>query len=257
MPPLADLQHRMVRALLDADIRGLPPLAPTAIPAEAAFGVHRNTVLSVLAKALRLTFPTVNTLVGEAFFDQAAEAYGIDHPPTQARLAVYGEAFPAFLEGYDLASGLVYLGDVARLDLAIDWTLIAPDACVRRHVVIDEAVCLALPISLTVLSLSYPADSIRAALDTGDDQTLASIDLAPQPRFVAVWRVGREAAVLALGQVAGLFLAAGLDGATADEALAAAFAAAAPQDALRAIQAEVFAARFAQITPIRLEDTTS
>jgi len=257
VPPLAELQHRMARAILGADVGGLPPLAPSPIPAKAAFGVHRNTVLSGLTKALRLTFPTVDALVGEAFFDQAAEAYVADHPPRHARLAVYGEAFPAFLEGYDLAAGLVYLGDVARLDLAIDRALNAPDADVRRHVVIDARVSLALPVSLTVLPLSYPADVIRAALDAGDDEALAAIDLVPQPRFVAVWRVGREAAVLALGQAAGLFLASILTGAATDEALAAAVAAATPPEALRAIQTEVFAARFAQIIQIRHEDTTS
>jgi hypothetical protein len=232
-------------------------LAQTAISAEAAFGVHQNTVLSVLTKALRLTFPTVDSLVGEDFFDQAAQAYVAGHPPKQARLALYGASFPVFLEGYDLARALVYLGDVARLDLAIDRTLIAPDALVRRHVVIDEGVWLALPQSFTVLALTYPADMIRAALDVGDDEMLASIDLVPQTRFVGLWRVGREVAVLALSQSAGRFLTTLLAGSSAEDALAVAFAAAPPKETLQAIQTEVFAGRFAQITQIRPEDSTS
>jgi hypothetical protein len=255
--PLAELQRRMTQAILRADICGLSPLVKTAIPVEAALGVHRDTISSVLAKVLRLTFPTVDTLVGEAFFDQAAEAYAADHPPRQARLALYGEDFPTFLEGYDLAGGLVYLGDVARLDLAIDRALIAPDASVRRHVMIDDGVCLALPLSLVVLSLRFPADTIRAALDAGDDETLAGLDLVPQTRFVAVWRVGRQAAVRPLSPPAGAFLGAILGGATAEDALTEAFATDTPRGALRAIRTEVLAARFAQITPIRDEDALS
>jgi hypothetical protein len=227
-----------------------------AIPAEAAFEVHRNTVSSVLAKALRLTFPTVDTLVGQAFFNQAAEAFVAVHPPRQARLAAYGEGFPAFLEAYDLARSLVYLGDVARLDRAIDQALTAPPANVRRQVILDERVCLGLPLSLAVLALRFPADVIRAALDLGDDETLATIDLEPRRRFVAVWRDGRRAVVRPLGPSAGLFLGAILRGASADEALTAAFAADPPQDALRSIQTEVFAASFAHISPIHLEDST-
>ena len=251
---LAELQHRMAGALLIGGPDDLPPLARGPIPHEAAFSVHRNTVFGVLCNALRLSFPVVSELVGEAFFDQAATAYVTEQPPRRARLSAYGAGFPDFLEFYSPALDLAYIGDVARLDLAVGRALIAPDDGVRRHIAIDAGVSLAVPISLIVLSLSFPADLIRAGLDGGDDQALGAIDLTPRPRTVAVWRAGRQAIVRPLDPAAGIFLALVLDGATSDQALAAVFAIYAPQAALQAIQAEVFAAPFAHITQTRSED---
>jgi hypothetical protein len=256
MPPLADLQRQMARALLHGTDTGMPPTAAAPVPADAAFGVYRDTVLSALATALRLTFPTVDRLVGEAFFDQAACAYAGEAPPRRARLAAYGESFPVFLQAYAPTQGLVYLSDVARLDWAIAQALLAPDHGVRRSLAIEETIFLALSVSLTVLDLRFSADLIRAALTDDDDPALAAIDLAPRPRCVAIWRDGRTAVVQPLSRPAGLFLAALLSRSTPDEALAAACAQASPQGALWAIQAEVFAARFAEITHIRSEEET-
>ena len=256
MPPIADIQRRMARALLHGTDAGMPPTAAAPVSACAAFQVYRDTVLSALANALRLTFPTVDRLVGEAFFDQAACAYAREAPPRRARLVAYGETFPVFLEAYAPTQGLVYLGDVARLDWAIAQALLAPDHGVRRHVTIEETIFLALSVSLTILPVRFPVDVIRAALTDDDDRGLAAIDLTPRPHAVAVWRDGPMAAVQPLSQPAGLFLTAIQFGSTPEEALAAACTAASPQGALRAIQAEVFAARFAEITQIRSEEET-
>jgi hypothetical protein len=256
MPPLAELQRRMAVALLRGD--GWDAGTPLARPADAAFDVHRDTVLGVLSNALRLTFPTIGKLVGERFFNQAGHAYVGARPPRRARLCDYGETFPEFLADYAPAEGLTYLADVARLDLAIARALLAPGASVRRHVEIEDGIVLALPLSLTTLALGYPADLIRAAIEADDDQALAAIDLAPRPRRIAVWRDGRAAVVQPLSLAPGRFLTAILDGDPAELALADVLAdAAAPQATLAAIQAEVFAARFAQITHTPCPDHTS
>ena len=251
---LADLQQRTAAAVLAGDPGALPPTRRGPIPARDAFAVHRDTVLGALCNALRLSFPTVDELVGGAFFDQAALAYVTEQPPRRARLSTYGAGFPDFLEAYPPALELAYLGDVARLDLAVRDALAAPDAGVRRLIAIDARVSLALPVSLTALSLSFPADLIRAGLAAGDDEALAAIDLAPRPRTLAVWRAGRQAVVRPLASVAGVFLSEVLDGASADEALAAVFAVHPPAAALQSIQAEVFAAPFAEVTSTRSED---
>jgi hypothetical protein len=244
----------MAAAVMAGDLAAMPAVRRGSIPAADAFAVHRGTVFGVLCNALRLSFPTIDALVGDAFFDQAATAYVAEQPPRRARLSAYGDGFPGFLETYPPAQDLPYLGDVARLDLAVGRALAAPGAEVRRQFAIDAAVSLALPVSLTALSLSFPADLIRAGLDAGDDQQLGAIDLAPRPRVVAVWRAGRQAVVRPLGPAAGVFLTEVLGGASADEALAAVFASHPPQAALPSIQTEVFAAPFAQIIQTRFED---
>lgn len=254
MPPLADLQRAMAGALLLGDATGMPPTAPAPVSAEAAHAVHRDTVLGGLANALRLTFPTVDALVGEAFFDRMASAFAVEQPPRRANLAAYGDGFPAFVESDPPAAALTYLGDVARLDQAVAAALMQPDAAVRVGFDLDAAVRLSLPASLTVLHLRSPADLIRDGVEADDDLALAAIDLAAAPRWLVVWRAGRTASVLTLSPPAGRFLSAILAGDGAEAALEAATAIAPPDAALQAIQAEVFAAQFAQIIQTPLED---
>jgi hypothetical protein len=243
--PLAELQQDMARIVLGGEAT-LAAVKPAPVPLEAALGVHRDTVLGALIGALRLTFPTVDELVGGAFFDQAARAFIEASPPRAARLSNFGEGLPAFLARYTPASRLAYLADVARLDLAIAGALSAPLAP-RDLILIDARVSIELPYSLTALELSYPADLVRQALDEGDDAAMASIDLTARKRFVAVWRRDRRAAVRHLDVAAGRFLATILASADADRALAAAFAESDRQAALGAIQARIFAAPFCRI----------
>lgn len=246
MPSLAELQRTFARTILSGEA-ALPPelLAPGPIPAAEALAVYRNTVLGGLADALALAFPTVRRLVGEAFFDQAAVAYARAHPPAAPGLAPYGRAFPDFLEVYPGAAELAYLGDVARLDLAIDEAAAAP--ALERLLEIEAEVRLSLPVSLVVLELQWPALEIRDALEGDDDAALAEIDLRFAPRWCAVWRKGQEAAARALAPAPGRFLKALLAGREPSEALDLAVQDTDRDAALLAIQAEVFAASFAQV----------
>jgi hypothetical protein len=248
MPQLAELQALMARGLIE-DPGQLPRglFAPGPVAVEAALRVHRNIIFGALSNALALTYPTVAQLVGEAFFDQSVLAYAGARPPVEACLAPYGGDFPAFLESYAPAEGLRYLADVARLDLEIDRSAHAPRA--QRLIEIDAAVALATPVSLTVLELRHPADLIRDAVEAEDDDALAALDLAPTPRWLAVWRADAGAAIRPLSPPAGMFLTALLAGGGARGALAGGGAHAGPEPALCAIQAEVFAAPFASILP--------
>jgi len=246
MRSLAELQRDFARTLLFEEA-ALPDglFAQGPIPAAEALSVYRNTVLGGLVDALGLSFPTVRRLVGEDFFDQAAVAYARSQPPAEPRLTGYGRAFPGFLEIYPGAVELAYLGDVARLDLAIDEAAAAP--MLDRLLEIEAAVRLSLPVSLAVIELQWPALKIREALEGDDDAELAEIDLRPAPRWCAVWRKGHDAAAKPLAPAPGRFLKALLAGAEASEALVLAAPDADRDGALLAIQAEVFAASFAQV----------
>ena len=116
MPPLADLQQDFARAILAGAMPDVA-LAPGHVPAADAMRVYRNTVIGALVNALRLTYPSIDALLGEAFFDQAAATFAKAHPPASGRLAGYGEGFIAFLPGH--VPSLPYLADVARLDWAM------------------------------------------------------------------------------------------------------------------------------------------
>ena len=134
---------------------------------------------------------------------------------------------------------------MARLDLAIDRVLQESQA--RSIIALDAAVSLELPVHLFVLALNHPADLIRDGL--GDDAALAAIDLRPAPRWLAVWRAGRQAMVRAIQSPAARFLEEISQG--AETAFAAATGDGPPETALQAIRNDIFAASFCRVIPNR------
>ena len=254
--PLAELQRDMARALLSGDMQSLlGRIAAGPIPAEAALSVHRNTMLGGLAGALRLTFPTVDRLVGEAFFDQAAAAYAQERPPGEAAFTRHAAGFPAFLQRYPLAAGIAYLADAARFDLAIHDAGAAPLEGEGVDTPLDEGTRLALSPSLRIESFVYPVDEIRDALDADDEHRLAAIDMEPRPLAFAVWRSEAGAVVRPMTPPSAAFLSALIAGAPAEEALEQALAGQ-DADAFTRLQAEVFGAGFASIHTHQAEGET-
>jgi Putative DNA-binding domain len=241
MPPLAELQRSFVQSVMTGDVPAA--LFIGRVPFADALAVHRGTIMAVLVNALRLSYPTVDALVGNDCFDQIATVFAENNPPKTACLAAYGEGFADFLAECPTLSSLGYLPDIARIDRAVDVALRAPR--LPRRFALDAAVSLDLPRSLVVLRLDYPADEIRAAL--GDDAALAAIDTSPKERFAIVWRKGSEAAVQRVSAAAGLFLAALLADAGVDAAFRAAMGGACEADVLHAIQADIFAASFCDV----------
>ncbi|KPA87669.1 DNA-binding domain-containing protein [Pseudomonas asplenii] len=111
MSTLARFQDDFVAALYQH-----PAPALESLTAQPGFAVYRNTVRAACIDALCDNFPSVLTLVGEAWMRAAADTYAQAHPPIDARLALYGHEFPAFLAEHPGAQHLPYLPDVAQLD---------------------------------------------------------------------------------------------------------------------------------------------
>ena len=85
-PDLATLQSDLSAAIL----RGAPyphVVADDGLGADIRLGVCRNTVLSGLCEALRLSYPVTDRLLGADFFDQAALAFARETPPAVPVLA--------------------------------------------------------------------------------------------------------------------------------------------------------------------------
>lgn len=239
MSDLAVLQDAMAQGLLTGRFGSLEGevLAGPILPSE-ALAIHRNTALHGLVNALRLSCPTVDALVGEAFFDQAAIAFVEEHPPSRLWLADYGRGFADFLQAYAFATDLSYLADVARLDFAIEAT--AADAVGRDGLRFDvgEAV-LTLDASVRVLALDHPALAIREALET-DEDSLTAIDMTPYRHALVLWRGLNGAAIRPLSPLPAAFLQALLSGGDIDSVLAGG-------GDLSALQSQIFAAPFARI----------
>jgi len=119
MPRLAELQADFAAALTDP-VRPAPiGLRRQAKLAQSRrFDVHRNNRMVSLIEALESTFPAVRRLVGADFFKAAARTYIRLMPPRSPVLLLYGETFGDFLDTFEPARGVPYLGDVARLEWA-------------------------------------------------------------------------------------------------------------------------------------------
>lgn len=112
---LAGFQDAFISALYGKDPDSLPVLTE-----QSGFLVYRNTVMKGATDALLANFPTVERLVGTEWMQAAAARYVRQSPPHDARLLKYGTGFPDFLDTFEPARGLPYLGNVARIDVL--WT---------------------------------------------------------------------------------------------------------------------------------------
>jgi hypothetical protein len=121
MSDLAGFQRDFAAALL-ADGQAAPSFRTQ------AFAVYRNTSARGAVEALRASYPTVDMLVGEEMFTQAALDYRHEQPPAGPVLSDYGADFAAFLARQPWTCELPYLADVARLDWLWLQSFLAEDA---------------------------------------------------------------------------------------------------------------------------------
>ncbi|UXH37845.1 MULTISPECIES: DNA-binding domain-containing protein [Pseudomonas] len=116
-------------AFQDAFVEALhrrPVPALRSLTAQSGFEVYRNTVLKGCVDALCDNFPTIERLVGKDWLRAAAAIHARETPPCDVRLILYGEGFADFLEAFEPARELPYLGPVARLDRLWNEAFAAP-----------------------------------------------------------------------------------------------------------------------------------
>jgi hypothetical protein len=219
---LAELQRDFARAVR-GDALAVQRLGIDAgdLNAERRVAVYRNHHRISLAAALAANFPTVVKVIGETAFQALALSFvGID-PPREAIVAAFGANFPVFLEGDPRAQSLVYLGDVARLDWAMNVAARADDlATFSAHCLeqLDSEQLAMLSLrphpSLTLLSSLYPLLRIRdvaAGAEEGASLEAGGVDLM-------IWRRDGGLACIALDSAAFGFVRALVQGRTLAEA---------------------------------------
>ena len=129
MPSLSELQSDFAAALFGGPEDALlSRLVAGRVAPDERFAVYRGSVLGNYRKALSAVYPVVEKLVGERFFDHAAEAYARREPSRHGDLNRYGARFGDFLAGFPGAAELAYLPDTARLEWAMEDAFHAADS---------------------------------------------------------------------------------------------------------------------------------
>jgi len=106
-------------ALLDERVAAAEPrIAGGAIPALRRIEIYRHNVRSNLRGALQALYPVIMKLVGEPFFNEAADRYADAWPSRSGDLNDFGGQFADWIAQYPYARELPYLPDVARLEYA-------------------------------------------------------------------------------------------------------------------------------------------
>ncbi len=177
MPPTSSLdafQRDFAAALLGEATSA----AGRALAAQPGFAIYRNTVLRGCIDALAANHPTVLTLVGAEWFDDAARRFARAHLPRDGSLAAYGQGFAEFLEAFGPAAELGYLGGVARLDRAWTEAHLAADAPL-----LAAASLAALPAAQLIEAILVPHPATRWVI-------------SPSLPIFTIWRRHREHAPL-------------------------------------------------------------
>jgi Putative DNA-binding domain len=168
MPSLAQTQDAFAKSLLDrtvpvpADIRGASRRR-----ADRRFAVYRNNVAAGLTNALAARFPVVKRLVGDEFFRAMAHVYAAADLPRSPIMLFYGETFPAFIDEFEPARPIPYLGDIARVEMArglayhaADATPLDPDAFAALRADRLAETRVRLHPSLSIITSPHPIYSI-------------------------------------------------------------------------------------------------
>lgn len=112
---LASFQTAFAAAMAGDDI-ALADFGVSGVRAAIGLTVYRNTIARGTVDALAASFPTVQRLVGEDWFEAAARVFIAEAPPRERALIDYGDGFQDFLARFEPAADLPYLAGVALID---------------------------------------------------------------------------------------------------------------------------------------------
>lgn len=196
MPSLRELQDAMQRSILARDdLAAAAWIIDDGIEPDRRLSVYRNTFASTLIRAMRLSCPAVDRLVGSEFFDAAVRAYIAVRPPRSSYLDEFGGDFADFLEQFPPARSVPYLPDIARLEWAVSRGLHAPDAPALGAADVGmvepadhERIRFHPHPSVSLVHSRFPVDEIWRSVLDGDDARLAAIDPDGGPVWLIVQR---------------------------------------------------------------------
>lgn len=129
-PREAQRQRLLLAAFAAPAASAAPELSIREPEARALRGLeaYRANAEALAERALAAAFATLRPMVGEDNFRHLAREFWHAHPPLQGDMGEWGDEFPAWLGAHAAMAQWPYLGDCARLDLALHRNERAADA---------------------------------------------------------------------------------------------------------------------------------
>ena len=178
--------HSIQRASLAAFVEGNENIAKQLfvgkhIAIAARNAVYQNNHRQIFRNALRTTFGVTEALVGDSCFRSLCIEYARTRPSSSGDLQDFGQDFPSMLDALYAAGEFRYLGDVARLEQAIEACLLGPHlaaidpqeiAAIPAHQLHSTQFLLAP--SLQVVESNFPILSIWRSHQRAEEASLRS-----------------------------------------------------------------------------------
>ena len=121
-------RQQALLAALAGGASDAPGLRESGARAARGLEAYRANAEAIAGRALGSTFPTVQAMVGAEDFRRLARAFWHEHPPLRGDLGEWGDALAPWLVAQDALARWPWLGDCARLDLALQRCERAADA---------------------------------------------------------------------------------------------------------------------------------
>lgn len=184
---LRELQQQFVREVLYRDAPGvLSRISGGGTDVQRRLGIYRTNARENFALALEAAFPLLLRCVGREEFRQLAWAYQRACPSPAGNLFHVGRQLPAFLAGRLTGDRDEYLIDVARLEWAVQESMVAADGPTNGPEGLDLAALAAVPAehqadirfrlhpSVRLLRTKYGVYALWEALQAGSAVTPAA-----------------------------------------------------------------------------------
>jgi len=181
MRSLREIQAGFAAALFNpAASKDAPGIRARGISPAVRLGFYRTNVFENYRKALSITYPAVQKLIGSGMFSALAQEYTRQCSCHSADVGEQGAYFAEFLSRHLIALQLPYLADVARLEWCLEQSFneadVQPLPLVRLAAVppeLCEEVRFVLAPSTRLVSSRYPLDRIWQICQpdyTGDER---------------------------------------------------------------------------------------
>lgn len=198
-----DLQSELISAILTPNI-ALSGFDPQGLD------IYRRSLRANACRALGISFPTAEKLLGAEAFAASVAAYLAYAPPIAGDWGVWGESFPTWLDQQQMACEFPYVSDCARLDWLCHMAERAPDTSFEWESLLDLTASdpyscrLVLSPGIAMLTSPFPIVDIwcahqdEAGMEIAALQRVSASISAGAPQIALVWRKQWKAHVRAL-----------------------------------------------------------